>query len=142
MIANWPATLPPPQRNSWQILPQEARRKRQSDAGPPGYRRRFSSVAKSVSLTVKLTHSQRAVFDRFFHETCREGAVRFWMPDPSNEGWSLTTESGVQLFVDTEMQEPLMLNERWLCAWGDQLPAESIVDQVKFLKSFQVWVLP
>ena len=142
MIATWPATLPPPQRDSWQLQPQDARRKRSNDAGPPGYRRRFSSVAKSVSMAVKLTHDQRAIFDRFYRETCQAGSIRFWMPDPSTDGWPLTTESGAPLWVDAESREPLTHSERWLCAWGDQMPAETVVDQVKFLKSFQIWVLP
>ncbi len=142
MIATWPTSLPRPERDSWQLQPQESRRKRQSDAGPPGYRRRFSSVPKSVTMAVKLLHNQRAIFDQFYADTCKGGAIRFWMPDPSTDGWPLTTETGDPLLVNASTGEPLELSERWLCAWGDQLPAETIVDQVKFLKTFDVWVLP
>ena len=95
-----------------------------------------------MTMAVKLTHNQRAIFDRFFHDTCQEGAVRFWMPDPSTEGWPLTTAAGVPLLVNAQTQDPLVLSERWLCAWGDQLPTETVVEQVKFLKTFQIWVLP
>lgn len=142
MIATWPSSLPPPQRDSWQLQPQDARRKRQSEAGPPAYRRRFSSVAQSVSMAVKLTHDQRAVFDSFYYETCQHGSIRFWMPDWGNDGWPLTTKSGEPLDVNAETGETLTISARWLCAWGDQLPSESMVDQVRFLKSFQIWVLP
>lgn len=142
MIANWPVNLPPPQRDSWQYKPQEARRKRQNDAGPAGYRRRYSSVAKSVSMSLKLTHGQRAVFDQFFAETCQQGSVRFWMPDPTNDGWALTNEGNVALLVNAISAVPLEISEQWLCAWGDELPTETVVDQVKFLKSFSIWVLP
>lgn len=141
MIATWPSTLPRPERGSWQLQPQEARRKRQSDAGPPGYRRRFSSVAKSVSMSLILTRNEKAIFDRFFHETCAEGSVNFWMPDPSTEGWPLTTNLGVDLFVDENRTNPLLLSERWLCAWGDQLPTETVLG-IEFRKSFSIWVLP
>ncbi len=55
---------------------------------------------------------------------------------------ALTNAAGVGLLVNAQTKEPLLLSERWLCAWGDQLPTETVVDQVKFLKSFQIWVLP
>lgn len=141
MIATWPIALPHPERSGWQLQPQEARRKRQSDAGPPGYRRRFSSVARMVSLSMLLTHNQRAAFDRFFHETCEEGSRRFWMPDPTNDGWPLTTETGAPLLIDAGTQEPLVISERWLCAWGEQLPTETVMG-VEFRKVFQIVVLP
>ena len=139
MIATWPPSLPHPERETWQQQPQESRRKRQSDAGPPGYRRRFSSVARMVTLSVVLTHGQRAVFDKFYLEICKHGTIRFWMPDPSTDGWPLTTEAGVQL--TTETGEPLTRAERWLCAWGDQLPTETVLGR-EFRKSFNVVVLP
>lgn len=141
MIAIWPVALPRPDRGTWQLQPQDARRKRQSDAGPPGYRRRFSSVARTVSLSLILSHDECAIFDRFFHDTCQEGAVRFWMPDPSREDWPLTTMTGVPLLADDIPLDPLTLSERWLCAWGDQLPTET-VQGIEFLKSFNIMVLP
>lgn len=142
MIATWPSTLPPPQRDSWQLQPQDARRKRQSDAGPPGYRRRFSAAARMVSLSVILTRDQRAVFDRFYHETCREGVVNFWIPDPTTDGWNITTHLGVPLLVDDVPGNNLVAAATWLCAWGDQTPVETIVQQVKFQKAFEIVVLP
>ncbi|WP_353428768.1 hypothetical protein [Paracoccus denitrificans] len=141
MIATWPTVLPRPERDSWQLQPQDARRKRQNAAGPPGYRRRFSSVARSVSLSVVLDHDQREIFEAFFHDTCQEGSLRFWMPDPTRDGWPLTTEAGVPLLVNETTREPLTISERWLCAWGDQLPTETILGR-EFRKAFQIWVLP
>ncbi|MFT4015190.1 MAG: hypothetical protein QM682_17740 [Paracoccus sp. (in: a-proteobacteria)] len=99
MIATWPTSLPRPERDNWWLQPQDARRKRQNDAGPPGYRRRFSSVAKSVSMSLLLSQNQRETFDQFFHKTCQEGAISFWMSDPTRDGWPLTTASGVPLWV-------------------------------------------
>lgn len=140
MILNWPEALPPPQRDSWQLAPQDARRKRQSEAGPPAYRRRFSSVARVVGMSLILTRDQRAIFDRFFHDDCAEGAAHFYMPDPTTEGWRMQTASGVTLLAGDG--QPILLGARWLCAWGDDPPTETIVQQVKFQKSFSVVVMP
>jgi hypothetical protein len=41
MIMDWPTDLPRPERPSWQRMVQEARGKRQGDAGPARYRRRI-----------------------------------------------------------------------------------------------------
>lgn len=131
--------LPPPERDSWQLTPQEARRKRQNEAGPPSYRRRFSSAARLVSLSVILTRDQKAVFDLFYHDTCAEGSLLFWMPDPTTDGWQLLSSTGVPLLSG---DVPLLLSERWLCAWGDDQPVEAVVRQVKFQKTFSVVVMP
>lgn len=48
-IPLWPATLPKPERQTFQKTWTEGRLKRQSEAGPPGYRRRFSAVAIRVA---------------------------------------------------------------------------------------------
>lgn len=140
MIRQWPSDLPPPQRDSWQLTPQDARSKRQSEAGPPGYRRRFSSVARNVAVSLILTRDQRAIFDRFFHDDCAEGSALFHMPDPATDGWRMQTAAGLPLLTGTG--QPLLLGAHWLCAWGDDLPAETIVQQVKFQKSFSVVVIP
>lgn len=135
----WPQVLPPPERDSWQLTSQEARRKRQNEAGPPSYRRRFSSAARLVTLSVILTRDQKAVFDQFYHETCAEGSLLFWMPDPTTDGWKLLTSGGLPLLSGSE---PILLSERWLCAWGDDQPVEAVVRQVKFQKTFSVVVMP
>ena len=138
MIAVWPSDLPRPERNSWQLQPQEARRKTQSDMGAPRYRRRFSSVPKLVTLSVMLDRNQRAIFDNFYADDCAEGSRRFWMPDPSTEGWPLFASTGQPLL--THDGRPILMGGRWLCAWGDQLPAESVIG-IEFRKSFSIVVL-
>lgn len=139
MIMQWPTALPRPERSSWQLTPQDARRKRQSDAGPPAYRRRFSSVAKMVSLSLVLTRSQRQVFDQFFHDECADGSLLFYMPDPTTEGWPLLASDGTPLMVSPGV--PLLMSGRWLCAWGDQMPVETIQGR-EFRKAFSVVVVP
>lgn len=139
MILTWPDTLPRPERSSWQVQPQDARRKRQADTGPAGYRRRWSSATKIVTLSVLLSRSERAVFDQFFHRDCAEGAHMFWMPDPTTDRWPLLTTEGAPLMIDAET--PLLIAATWLCLWGDQLPAETLVGR-EFRKTFNVVVMP
>lgn len=136
----WPDTLPRPERQSWQSQLQDARQKRQSEAGPPGYRRRFSSVARLIQLSVVLDRTQRTVFDQFYEETCAFGSSFFYMPDPTTDGWPLTTEAGEPLL--TGAGEPLLASARWLCLWGDSVPVETIVGQIEFRKAFSIVVMP
>lgn len=139
MIHDWPATLPRPERDSWQMQPMEARRKTQPDAGPPGSRRRFSSAPRMVSLSLILSRQQRAEFDAFWQVTCREGADLFRMPDPTTEGWPLTDDLGNPLVFGAGVQ--LLLSGQWLCSWGDTTPVETL-QGVEFRKAFSVVVMP
>lgn len=139
MIAVWPETLPRPERSSWQLQAQDPRLKRQADAGPPSYRRRFSSVARTVTLSLILTRLQRGVFDAFYEEDCGWGSSLFWMPDPTTDRWPLLTPDGVPLL--TGAGAPLLMSALWLCRWGDQMPTETVVG-IEFRKSFSVVVLP
>lgn len=135
----WPAELTKFDRSGWQAQPQEARQRRQSDAGPPAYRRRFSAVARLVALSIVVTRNERAIFDRFHADTCAHGAHLFWMPDPTTDGWPLLHSDGRPL---QSAGTPLLLSARWLCSFGDQVPAAVIVEQVKFRISFNVVVMP
>ncbi|HBU15721.1 MAG: hypothetical protein A2092_13465 [Rhodobacteraceae bacterium GWE1_64_9] len=136
--AVWPTSLPRPERNSWQRQPQDSRLKRQTDAGPPGWRRRFSSAAQMVSLSVMLTRNQKAIFDRFFGDITRGGSLLFWMPDPTTDGWPMLDNAGNPLLSGGV---PLLLSARWLVSFGDQLPQESI-QGTEFRKAFSVVVMP
>lgn len=136
--AVWPTSLPRPERNTWQSQPQDARLKRQSDAGPPGFRRRFSQAAKTVTLSVLLSRNQKAVFDRFFEADTRGGSLLFWMPDPTTDGWPMLTADGVPVLNGAG--QPVLLSARWLCLF-DAMPAEAIVG-IEFRKSFSVVVMP
>lgn len=138
-IATWPPQLPRPERESWNLNRQDARRKLRSDAGPPRYRRRMSAVAKLVSLSILASRDGKAIFDRFFDETTEDGTMLFWMPDPTTDGWSLLTEHDVPILAAEDQY--LLLPETWLCAWGDQPPSETVVG-VEFRISFSVVVMP
>ena len=128
-----------PDREGYQLQPQDARRKRLTDAGPPGYRRRFSARALNVQLRLLLTRNQRAVFDNFYDNDCQMGSRAFWMPDPTTEGWPIASSAGRPLLAAPG--QPLVMSGRWLCQWGDQVPLETLVG-LQFQMSFDLWVLP
>ena len=136
----WPAGLVQFERSGWQLQPQEARRRRQSDAGPPGFRRRFSSAARNVSLSLVVPRWDLARFWNFYREDCAAGASYFWMPDPSTDGWRLLTEAGHPVLAGGDQY--LLLSARWLCSWGDDPPRESVYAGPDYRLNFSVWVMP
>lgn len=138
-IPTWPASLPKPERKPWSRSPFEARIKRQPEAGPPGYRRRFSSVAESVALSIVVSRAGKAVFDQFYEETTAFGGTPFYMPDPTTDGWALLDGAGNPML--TEGGQPILLSAIWLCLFGDDLPKESI-EGVNFRMAFSVVVMP
>lgn len=139
MIPNWPTDLPRPMRQGYQSSPMEARLKRRAEAGFPGYRRRFSSVAEIVMLTLDVSRNERAIFDKFHRETSKFGSKTFYMPDPTTDGWALLTSEGGQLLASNGA--PLLLSARWLCMFGDTQPATTVVG-VRFRIAFDVAVMP
>ena len=62
------------------------------------------------------------------------------MPDPTTEGWPLLASGGEPLL--TQVDQPILLAARWLCAWGDQMPVETIFGALEFKKTFSVVVMP
>ncbi len=138
-IPTWPATLPKPERNTWSRSPLEARLKKQAEASPPAYRRRFSSVPKSVALSIVVSRAGKAVFDQFYEETTSFGAKPFYMPDPTTDGWALLGGDGNPLL--TEGGQPILLSAQWLVFFGDDLPKEAI-QGIEFRMSFSVTVMP
>ena len=139
----WPSALPRPERRTWQATPQDARLERRSDAGPTGFRRRFSSASTLVSLSVLLSRNGKAVFDNFYKETTSGGAKLFWMPDPTTDGWAMLDSEGRPILVagGPDDGKPVLLAALWLVTFGKDLPAETI-EGVEFRKSFNIVVMP
>ena len=137
-VATWPASLPRPARNSWQAQ-QDDGRMRRSGGGPPGYRRRFSSTARMVSLSINVPRSLKAVFDNFHRDTTAQGTMPFYMPDPTTDGWALLDAQGRPLKDGTG--RPILLSARWLCLFGEEHPIETI-QGVRFDIAFSVAVMP
>ena len=138
-ILIWPTELPRPERNTWRAQFQDPRQRRPSDSGPPGYRRKFSSVAREIALSVQLTRNQKAVFDNFFEDDTGYGSELFTMPDPTTDGWFLNASDGSALV--NENGTPLQMCGSWICKFGEQMPSETI-EGVDFRISFSVMVMP
>lgn len=138
-FAIWPATLPRPDRDGWQSQLADPRLKRSVDAGPPGYRRRWSSVPRRVALKVTLKRDQKAVFEKFIEDDLQFGSKPFEMPDPTTEGWPMLTDTGEPV-LDGDGR-PILLAAKWICLLGDDMPQET-VSGIEFVMSFSVWVMP
>lgn len=138
-VPHWPSYLPKPNREGFGRAPQDGRRRRRAEAGPPGYAKRFSATARLVNLTISTDRQGKAVFEKFFDEDTEEGSLPFWMPDPTTDGWPLLTSDGVPLLIAGGV--PLLLSAQWLCLFGDQLWSEQVIG-VRFQISFQVAVMP
>lgn len=136
----WPEELVQFERSGWQSQRQDGRRRSQSEAGPPSFRRRFSSTARRVDLTLAVDANGRQIFDRFYDDDCAGGVGYFWMPDPSRHGLRLLSATGASLL--TADGRPILIASRWLCTWGDEPPVESIVGDIIFRIGFSVWVMP
>ncbi len=139
MIPTWPSTLPRPMRDSWQKSRQDARLKRRTDNGPNGYRRKFSSAAKLVTLSIEIGRDGLAVFDNFYEEECAKGSLPFYMPDPTTDGWPLLADDGAPLLTDEGV--PLLLANIWLCQFGDSVPVDTVIGN-RFRVAFSIAVMP
>lgn len=136
----YPPALPRPNRGGYQAQIEDPRIKKSAERGPPGWRRRWSSVARSVSLTTDLSRAQKAVFDGFYEEATGYGSLPFDMPDPVTDGWPMLTAEGAPMLAGDGA--PILLAARWVCLFGATPPAETLVGPVTFRKSFSVWVMP
>lgn len=61
------------------------------------------------------------------------------MPDPTRHGWPLLATDGTPLLGPGGA--PLLTSARWLCAWGDAPPIETL-QGIEFRKQFGVVVMP
>jgi len=138
-ILTWPTDLPKPDRDGYQRQIDDPRLGRNRDTGPAAWRRRWSSVSKSVSLTIDVDRSQKAVFDRFYEEDADFGSNLFWMPDPTTDGWPLLASDGRPLLLPDGT--PILMAARWLCLFGKETPRES-VRGIRFRIAFNVAVMP
>ena len=137
-LAAWPADLPKPLRAPYAQERQDTRL-RKAAGGPPGYRRRFSSAARMVSLGIEVSRARKAIFDVFYDEITRQGSLPFWMPDPTTDGIFLLNEGFAPIL--TSNGAPMLLAAQWLCLFGEPVPVERQIGG-RFEISFTVWVLP
>lgn len=137
-IQTWPSGLPAPEKETWSAQYMDPRRKRQNSAGPPSYRKMFSSVPKLVTMSLLLTRDQKSVFDRFYTLTTDFGTDLFWMPDPTVDGWQLVDTGGNPLAASGS---PIQGAGRWLCSFGDTPPSETISNH-EWRITMQIVVMP
>ncbi len=140
MTPSWPSELPKPTRKGFRAQNADTRRNRETDAGPPRYGRRYSSVIRTVSLQMAMSRHQKQIFDFFLEETLMHGVSPFWMPDPISDGWPLATEQGEQLLSPDGA--PLLMASRWLCLMGEETPLTGPLKGLEFPVSFSVVVMP
>lgn len=138
-VPHWPADLPRPRRAGYQAQTIDPRLKRKAETGPPSYRRRWSATVRTVTLTLKVSRAQKAVFDRFIDEVIEQGSTPFYMPDPTTDGWPVLADGGAPLLTGTGA--PLLMAARWLCLLGDDMPRETI-QGTRFLITLTVLVMP
>jgi hypothetical protein len=138
-VAVWPTDLPRPMRDGYRSQWDDPRLRKKAEGGPPGYRRRWSSQARTVRLTIDVSRAQKAVFDQFFEQLVSQGALPFRMPDPTTDGWPMLAGDGTPMLDGTG--NPLLLSAIWLCLFGDTTPVDTI-KSVRFRVVFTVSVLP
>lgn len=138
-LPSWPAALPRPNRQGYQASIDDPRLARAREAGPPGYRRRWSSVARQVALVIDLSRTKKAVFDQFYEITTGFGSMPFWMPDPVTDGWPMLSAGGLPVL--TGDGAPLLMSGQWLCLFGATPPVETIL-ALEFRIAFSVSVMP
>jgi hypothetical protein len=138
-LPSYPPELPRPNRDGYRVARGDGRSIGRQDAGPPTRRRRFSSTVTTLSLSIDLSRSLKARFDRFYDEETAGGTLPFLMPDPATDGTELLTIGGVPLL--TAGGVPLLIARTWLCVFGDQLPVET-PRGVEWRVSFTLLVLP
>jgi hypothetical protein len=138
-IPVFPAELPPPVMDGYQNARADGRVRRARDAGPRNGRRRFSSVADTVGMSLQLTQNERAIFDQFFDNDARQGALPFMMPDWSKHGWPLATDEGAVLTDDAG--NVLAMAAYWLVQFGERLPATTGRGHGLWIVTFEIDVL-
>lgn len=139
-IPAWPSVLPNPNRSGYSLALGEGRMFTQDDAGPVRAGRKFSQVAKSMSLVIEVNRDLRAVFENFWFEDTKEGVRPFTMPDFSTDGWTLLDDAGEPLRDETGA--PLLLAETWLCMFATSSTPQISVRGVDWVISFAIQVMP
>lgn len=139
MTAVWPSTMPRPRREGYSEQRLDARRSKGGDTGPPGWDRRWSSVAQKVAMVLDIPRAVLGEFERFWIDDLSEGSLPFWMPAPTSDGWPLLSPAGTPMLLPDG--RPLLVSRQWLCLMGDSTPVTT-PKGVRFRVSFSVTVMP
>jgi len=124
MNAVWPADdLPLPLRDDFSRAGVDGRVRKQIEAGPVAYKRRYSLVPKLIGFSMFLSIDQVDRFWRFFEEECKGGALPFWMADPQRDGQPLLSSDGTPM-LDAD-GVPYLQTVTKIYQFGDDMPAET-----------------
>ena len=134
-----PDVLNCPLRAAWNAQSQDPRQQRAVDAGPPGTKRRWSSVARGVQLEIEVGRLGKAVFEKFYRVTTQTGSLPFTMQDPTTHGWPLLASDGRALLGPDGT--PILLAATWVCKFGQEMPSERLIG-ARFQIAFPIWVMP
>ena len=77
MVVSWPATLPLPTIEGYDIHPGEAILRTEMEAGPARQRRRYTQVPSRISVRWTLRRTQLAVFEAWYRWQAKEGGEWF-----------------------------------------------------------------
>ncbi|MFB2553334.1 hypothetical protein [Ensifer soli] len=136
----WPTSLPLPNRDGFRRGWEDPRTRRQREAGPPGYQRRYSRPAKPMTLVLDCSRDQFAELERFFEDDLQHGSLVFQMPDPITDGWPALLDDG-QPWLDDD-GTPILLDATLLMLWGDQPPEVTGIRGVRFTVVCPLWIMP
>jgi hypothetical protein len=139
MTALWPPALPAPLRADLSRSYVETRIRKQVDAGPPGYRRRYSLMPMTYQLSIAVGMDGVAIFDEFYIVTLKNGTLPFVMDQPELIGAVLRDEDGRPVLGMDGKQIPLDIGATFV--FGDGLPV-TIPWGVGFKISFEAILLP
>lgn len=128
--------LPRPERQGFDYLPGDGRRRFDPDSGPVIARARFSAVADTVTWPTWLTARQRGRFWRFYRHETPDRIFR--IIDPTAHEWPLLAVDGRP--VATEARVPILVAAYWLVQWGR--PPQEVPRGAGFLITMELSVLP
>ncbi|MCV9960381.1 hypothetical protein OIU34_00580 [Pararhizobium sp. BT-229] len=140
-IPSYPAELPAPLRADYVEQSGDGRAQFRPDAGPAVPRLRFASVTDTIPFTTQLRRWELGLFDSFYFEQTKKGALPFTIPAPLIDGFTMLDED-LNVLLD-ENDVPLLFTETMLVLFAEQgLPARSQIDVEAYRVSFRLTRLP
>lgn len=140
-IPVYPPELPAPLRADYAEQSGEGRILFRPDAGPSAPRLRYASVTDVIPFTTMLARWELGLFDSFYFEKTKQGALPFVITAPLTDGFAILDED-LNVLLD-ENDQPLLYTETMLVLFADQgLPARNQVDVESYRVTFRLARLP
>lgn len=140
-IPSYPSELPAPLRADYSEQSGEGRMLFRPDAGPAALRQRFAAVTDVIPFTTMVERWQLGLFDSFYFDVTKKGALPFIIPAPLTDGFAILDEDLAPLLDENSV--PLLYTETMMVLFADQgLPARSQVDVESYRVTFRLARLP